>query len=109
MKLYFSVGDNGTSVMTKEGKRIHLPNTGCVLRCNFDGAELEVFATGLRNPQEIAFDQYGYLFSVDNDGDLEDERERFVYIVVHRKQIVHRAVVIGLYAASHTRNTGAAG
>ena len=79
-KLYFSVGDNGTSVTTREGTKIHYPNTGCVLRCNFDGSDLEVFAIGLRNPQEIAFDKYGYLFSVDNDGDLEDERERFVYI-----------------------------
>ena len=79
-KLYFSVGDNGFSLTSKEGRRIHHPNTGGVLRCNFDGSDLEVFAIGLRNPQEIAFDKYGYLFTVDNDGDLEDERERFVYI-----------------------------
>ena len=78
--LYFSVGDNGFSLTTQEGKSIHHPNTGGVLRCNFDGTDLEVFAIGLRNPQEIAFDKYGYLFTVDNDGDLEDERERFVYI-----------------------------
>jgi quinoprotein glucose dehydrogenase len=79
-KLYFSVGDNGTSLTNKEGQKIHHPNTGGVFRCNFDGTDLDVFATGLRNPQEIAFDKYGYLFTVDNDGDLEDERERFVYI-----------------------------
>ena len=80
-KVYFSVGDNGFSVVTLEGRRLHYPNTGGVLRMNADGSDLEVFAWGLRNVQEIAFDDYGNLFSVDNDGDIEDERERFVHIM----------------------------
>ncbi len=79
-KVYFSCGDNGFSVVTKEGKRLHHPNTGGVLRMNRDGSDLEVFAIGLRNVQEFDFDQYGNMFAVDNDGDLEDERERAVYI-----------------------------
>ena len=79
-KLYFSVGDNGFSVRTREGRLLHHPNTGGVLRCNWDGSDLEVFATGLRNVQELAFDEFGNLFSVDNDGDIREERERFVYI-----------------------------
>lgn len=79
-KIYFSVGDNGFSLVTLEGERLHYPNTGGVLRMNPDGSQLEVYAYGLRNVQEIAFDEYGNLFSVDNDGDIEDERERFVYI-----------------------------
>lgn len=79
-KIYFSVGDNGTSVVTQEGRHLHYPNTGGVLRMNPDGSDLEFFATGLRNVQEIAFDDFGNLFSVDNDGDVRGERERFVYI-----------------------------
>ncbi|MCA9213091.1 MAG: c-type cytochrome [Planctomycetales bacterium] len=79
-KIYFSCGDNGFSVTTKEGKRLHYPNTGGVLRMNPDGSDLGVFAYGLRNVQEFDFDQYGNMFGVDNDGDLEDERERTVYI-----------------------------
>ncbi|MFM7102072.1 MAG: heme-binding protein, partial [Verrucomicrobiota bacterium] len=79
-KIYFSVGDNGFSVTTREGRRLHHPNTGGVLRMEPDGSQLEVFATGLRNPQEIAFDEDGNFFAVDNDGDLRDERERFVHV-----------------------------
>lgn len=79
-KIYFSCGDNGFSVVTREGKRLHYPNTGGVLRMNPDGSDLEVYAYGLRNVQEFDFDPFGNMFGVDNDGDLEDERERAVYI-----------------------------
>ena len=79
-KIYFSCGDNGFSVRTKEGQLLHHPNTGGVLRMEPDGTKLEVFAIGLRNVQEFDFDKYGNMFAVDNDGDLEDERERTVYI-----------------------------
>ena len=57
---------------TFDGKTLAVPDTGSVLRCNPDGTELEVFATGLRNPQELAFDQFGNLFTGDNNSDSGD-------------------------------------
>lgn len=80
-KIYWSIGDKGISVETPDGKRHHFPNQGGVMRCNPDGSEFEVFAHGLRNVQEIAFDEFGNLFGVDNDADRPGEKERFVYIV----------------------------
>jgi quinoprotein glucose dehydrogenase len=79
-RIYWSIGDKGLNVTDASGKIHKKPHEGAVLRCEPDGSGFEIFAHGLRNPQEIAFDQWGNLFSVDNDGDFKGERERFVYI-----------------------------
>ena len=78
-KLYFSIGDRGLHVVAN-GKTIDAPDTGSVLRCNPDGSELELFATGLRNPQELAFDDLGNLFTGDNNADGGDAA-RWVHLV----------------------------
>jgi len=79
-RIYFSIGDRGASVTTQEGTVINAPDTGSVFRCYPDGSHLELFATGLRNPQSLLFNEFGDLFTGDNDCDLGDE-ERLVHIV----------------------------
>jgi quinoprotein glucose dehydrogenase len=78
-KLYFSIGDRGINIKDAE-KPLFLPDTGSVMRCNPDGTELEIYAMGLRNPQELAFDECGNLFTVDNNSDAGD-KVRCVYVV----------------------------
>jgi len=78
-RIYYTVGDRGMHVVF-EGKTYHYPDQGVCMRCNPDGSELEVFAHGLRNPQELAFDEFGNLFTGDNNSDGGD-KARWVYIV----------------------------
>ena len=78
-RLYFSIGDRGYHVETPNGL-IANPESGAVFRCELDGSKLEVVASGLRNPQELAFDDFGNLFTGDNNSDSGD-KARWVYVV----------------------------
>ncbi len=80
-RIYFGIGDIGMNVTDQTGKQWKYPNQGVIARCNPDGSDFEVFAAGLRNTHEFVFDQYGNIFSEDNDGDHRGESERLVYIV----------------------------
>jgi quinoprotein glucose dehydrogenase len=66
-RLYLSFGDRGACVTNREGRVINLPDMGGVLRCEPDGSQLEVYCYGLRNPQDLEFDDEGNLWTVDND------------------------------------------
>ncbi|MGV3661973.1 MAG: PVC-type heme-binding CxxCH protein [Prosthecobacter sp.] len=77
-RLYFSIGDRGYSITTKDGRMLAGPGTGAIFRCESDGSGIEVFCTGLRNPTELVFDELGNLFTFDNTGDIGD-KARMVY------------------------------
>jgi quinoprotein glucose dehydrogenase len=66
-RIYFTMGDRGFAV----GPHAY-PDEGAVLRCDPDGANLEVFARGLRNPQGLCFDDKGNLWTCDNNADMGD-------------------------------------
>ncbi|MEM9328518.1 MAG: HEAT repeat domain-containing protein [Bacteroidota bacterium] len=80
-KIYWGIGDIGASITDVEGNNYHYPNQGVLVRSNPDGTDFEVFAAGLRNTHEFAFDQYGNIIGSDNDGDHRGESERLVHIV----------------------------
>ena len=80
-RIYWTVGDKGGNVTSKEGRHFFFAHEGAVLRCEPDGKGFEVFARGIRNTQEIAFDAFGNVIGVDNDGDQPKERERLVYLL----------------------------
>ncbi len=79
-QLYFSIGDRAINVKTKEGTQVAETETGTIMRCNPDGTGFEIFSSGVRNPQELAFDEHGNLFTGDNNSDSGD-KARFAYLV----------------------------
>ena len=82
-RIYWSIGDKGLNVTSKEGVQYEFPHEGSMVRCEPDGSNFEVFCRGQRNLQEPRFDAYGNWFGVDNDGDSAGEMERLVYIAQH--------------------------
>ncbi|HUG70318.1 MAG TPA: PVC-type heme-binding CxxCH protein [Pirellulaceae bacterium] len=69
--LYLALGDRGCDVQRPEGDRL-LFQQGGILRCRRDGADLHVFATGLRNIYDIALDAELNVFVRDNENDGGD-------------------------------------
>ncbi len=79
-RIYGSMGDRGFNATTREGRHYNLHDEGFVFRFDPDGSNFEIIHTGLRNPKEIAFDEFGNCITVDNNCDKGD-KARVVYIV----------------------------
>ncbi len=79
-RLYWTVGDCGARVTTKEGGVIDVADTGAVFRANPDGTDCELVMRGLRNPQDLCFNDAGDLFTADNNADGGDAA-RWVQVV----------------------------
>jgi putative membrane-bound dehydrogenase-like protein len=64
--IYIAVGDYGCpEARGKDGSKITM--RGGIARVRPDGTDLEIFATGLRNPFDIGIDPFMNLFTRDND------------------------------------------
>jgi putative membrane-bound dehydrogenase-like protein len=64
--IYIAVGDYGCpQAKGKDGSTVTM--RGGIVRVRPDGTDLEVFATGLRNPFDIGIDPFMNLFTRDND------------------------------------------
>lgn len=79
-RIYGTVGDRGLSMVTKEGVSYEYPNEGAFFRFEPDGTGFELIHTGLRNPKEVSFDEFGNAITVDNNSDQGDGA-RIVYLV----------------------------
>ena len=79
-KLYFSIGDRGLNVTNKEGKVLDYPDKVRCCAAIWMARNWRCSPTGLRNPQELAFDDHGNLFTGDNNCDHGDAA-RIVYVV----------------------------
>lgn len=76
-RLFITLGSS-----SDHGPELH-PLTGSILVAGADGNDLEVFATGLRNPYDLVFTPDGNLFATDNGSDYintppPDELNRIV-------------------------------
>ncbi len=87
-RVYWSIADRGTTWRSNFTSRFFpgetlknlIPDTGAVFRSEPDGSNIEVVAVGLRNPQELAFDDQGNLWTGDNNADGGD-KARWVYVL----------------------------
>jgi glucose/arabinose dehydrogenase len=71
-KLYVAIGS------TTDHGPIRRDGEAQIMRMNPDGSDVEVFATGFRNPYDLAFSPGGDLFTADNNPDRFDRTLRWL-------------------------------
>jgi glucose/arabinose dehydrogenase len=71
-KLYVGIGS------TTDHGPIRVEGEALIMRMNPDGSDAEVFATGFRNPYDLAFSPGGDLFTADNNPDRFDDTLRYL-------------------------------
>ena len=73
-----AIGPDGLLYLTLGGLSDHGPDdhplAGAVLTANLDGTDLKVYASGLRNPYDLAFRADGSIVATDNGPDFQDQR-----------------------------------
>ncbi|MGE9266789.1 MAG: DUF7133 domain-containing protein [Verrucomicrobiales bacterium] len=79
-RIYSTIGDRSFNTTTREGKNYPFLDQGAIFRFDPDGSNFEVLHTGLRNPKEIAFDDFGNGISIDNNSDQGDQC-RIIYLM----------------------------
>ncbi|MFT5129563.1 MAG: quinoprotein glucose dehydrogenase [Rhodothermales bacterium] len=79
-RIYWTVGDRGYDLKTKEGRHYQGAGKGAVFRCEMDGSQVHRYCDGLRNPKEIVIDNDGNFFTVDNNADIGD-KARVYYLL----------------------------
>jgi glucose/arabinose dehydrogenase len=72
-RLYVGIGS-----ATDHGPILYPNREAVIMRMNPDGSDLEVFASGFRNPYDLVFTPAGDLFAADNNADRFDATLRFL-------------------------------
>ena len=79
-RVWGTIGNCGFNLTTKEGRKYDSRNHGAVFRFEPNGTSYEVVHFCLRNPKEIAINNFGNGFSVDNNSNKGDTA-CMVYVV----------------------------
>ena len=79
-RLYGSMGDQGFQKTNEDGVHFNFSDQGVAFRMYPDGSGFEVLHTGLHNPGEIAFNEFGDAFLIDAPSGLGDSA-RLIYLV----------------------------
>lgn len=83
--LYVAVGDYGfAEAVGTDASTIH-SRGGAIVRVRPDGSELEIYASGLRNPYDVTFDPFMHGFERGNTNDGHGWRIRLQHVVPQAK------------------------